>query len=138
MMVGKERTSVWVFAMAGMMLVGAPILVGADNESEPLEMIKKAVSEKKAILVDVREKEEWNDGHLEDAKSLPLSLLRKGVNQEELSKQLPKDKVIYCHCAAGRRTPAAAKILKQHGYDVRPLKSGYDALVEFGFATAPK
>lgn len=113
-------------------------LLASDNAVESLATIKTAVSEKKAILVDVREKDEWNAGHLQNARSLPLSQLRAGVKQEELSKYLPKDKVIYCHCAAGRRAIPAAKILKECGYDVRPLKAGYDTLVEFGFATANK
>lgn len=58
--------------------------------------------------------------------------------KEELAKVLPKDKVIYLHCAAGGRSLQAAGILKKQGYDVRPLKSGLDALLDACFPAAKR
>jgi phage shock protein E len=110
----------------------------AEHTKDSLETVKKAVADNKAVLLDVREKAEWDQGHLRDAKFLALSALRRGVKAEELARLLPKDKVIYCHCASGRRCLQAADILKKSGYDVRPLKAGYDELVESGFAPAAK
>jgi rhodanese-related sulfurtransferase len=48
----------------------------------------------------------------------------------------PKDKIIYCHCRSGRRCLTAADILKKQGYDVRPLKAGYEDLLKAGFPQA--
>jgi phage shock protein E len=112
--------------------------LAAEHTKDSSETVKKAVADKKAVLLDVREKAEWDEGHLRDAKLLPLSDLRKGVKVEDLMRVLPKDKVIYCHCASGRRCLAAADILKKNGYDVRPLKSGFMALLKEGFAPASK
>jgi len=68
-----------------------------------------------------------------------LSTLR-GVPSEELaatvSKQIPRDKIIYCHCRAGGRALVAASILERLGYDIRPLRSGFRTLVEDGFEKA--
>jgi phage shock protein E len=119
--------------------LGCATLTGlaAEHTKDSLDAVKKAVADDKAVLLDVREKDEWDDGHLRDAKFLALSALR-GAKADDLVRVLPKDKVIYCHCASGRRCLQAADILKKNGYDVRPLKSGYKDLVKSGFSAAPK
>lgn len=106
------------------------------HTKDSLATVQRGVAEQKAVLIDVREKEEWDDGHLRDARLLPLSALEKGVPQDDLAKFLPPGKVIYLHCAAGGRCVKAATILKKQGYDVRPLKPDFDALLEAGFSAA--
>jgi phage shock protein E len=119
--------------------MGCAIVPGmaAEHTKDSLDTVKKAVADDKAVLLDVREKGEWDDGHLRDAKFLALSELR-GAKADDVAKVLPKDKIIYCHCASGMRCLRAADILKKNGYDVRPLKSGYADLVKSGFPAAPK
>lgn len=112
--------------------------LSAEHTKDSLDTVKKAVADDKATLLDVREKAEWDRGHLRDAKFLALSALRRGVEADKLAQVLPKDKVIYCHCASGGRCLQAADILKKKGYDVRPLKAGYEELVKSGFAPAAK
>lgn len=53
--------------------------------------MKKAIADGKAVLIDVREKDEWDDGHLKDAKLLPLTSLKGGANADDVSKVAPKD-----------------------------------------------
>jgi rhodanese-related sulfurtransferase len=110
--------------------------VAAEHTKDSLETVKKRMKEKKALLVDVREEKEWKAGHLQDARLLPLSRLEKGIDAEKLAKILPKNKVIYLHCASGGRCLPAADILKKQGYDVRSLKAGYKQLLEAGFTKA--
>jgi phage shock protein E len=105
----------------------------AEHTPDSLETVKKNVKEGKAVLVDVREAGEWQDGHLKDAKHLALSDLRAGVPAEKLKKTITPGSVVYLHCASGKRCLAAADILKKQGYDVRPLKAGYEALLSNGF-----
>ena len=107
-----------------------------EHTKDSLDTVKKALAEKKAVLIDVREKSEWDKGHLKDASLLPLSSLKEKELPKDLAKLLPKDKVAYLHCAAGVRCVAAAEILRKHGYDVRPLKDGYKSLLEKGFPKA--
>jgi phage shock protein E len=107
---------------------------------DPLVMVQKRLADETAVLIDVREQGEWEAGHLFQAKLVPLSQLQGGVGQAEyaatLAESLPKDKVIYCHCRSGGRVLIAAPILRDMGYDVRPLKAGYADLVEAGFSNA--
>ncbi len=107
-------------------------LQAAEHTKDTLETIQKATVAKEAILLDVREEDEWKAGHVKGATFLPLSKLKES-DQASVLKKLPKDKVIYTHCRAGRRSVAAAELLEKWGYDVRPLKPGYEDLVKFGF-----
>jgi rhodanese-related sulfurtransferase len=103
---------------------------------DSLETVKQRLNDKSAVLVDVRETSEWNDGHVAGAISLPNSSLQKGLDPAALLKIVPKDKVIYTHCFAGKRSLAAAEELSKRGYDVRPLKPGIKELLDAGFPKA--
>ena len=111
----------------------AGVAVAAEHTKDSLEAVQQAVADQKAVLVDVREPDEWNQGHLSGARSLPLSSLEQSIKPEALAKLLPKNKIIYVHCLSGGRCLTAADILAPLGYDVRPLKPGYQALVAAGF-----
>jgi len=126
---------------AGGFLLAALILApssafAAEHTSDSPATVKRGLTEQKAVLVDVREKKEWEAGHLQDAQLLSLSALERGFEQGDVRRVLPKDKVIYLHCASGRRCLKAADILKKQGYDVRPLKPGYADLLKAGFSSA--
>ena len=96
--------------------------------------MKKNLKTGKAVLLDVREQKEWDAGHVKLARLFPLSKAKKEKDLDELLKSLPKDKVIYTYCRAGNRALVCGEILKKHGFDVRPLKAGYQDLVDAGFA----
>ncbi|MSR55771.1 MAG: rhodanese-like domain-containing protein [Gemmataceae bacterium] len=82
----------------GVMVVGLAGLPSparaADHTKDTLDAVKKAVADNKAVLLDVREKSEWDDGHLKDAKLLPLSVLTAGPKAEDVAKIGPKDKIV--------------------------------------------
>ena len=114
-------------------LLATPVLLlAAEHTKDTLEAVKKATADKTAVLVDVREAEEWKAGHVKEATFLPLSELKE-ANAEAVAKKLPKDKIIYTHCRAGRRSVAAAELLEKMGYDVRPLKPGFEDIIKAGF-----
>ena len=108
----------------------------AEHTKDSLKVVQENVEAKKAVLVDVREKSEWNAGHIQGAVFLPLSELNAGIDEKQLVKRLPKGKIIYTHCVVGKRSLAAAKILEKLGYELRPLKAGYKELLEAGFKKA--
>lgn len=115
------------------------LLVAQDaltHTKESLAAVKDNVKANKAIIVDVREQNEWDAGHLKGAVLLPMSKLNKDEQLAELLKLLPKDKIIYTHCKAGGRALMCGDILKKQGYDVRPLKPGYQDLIGAGFEKA--
>ena len=107
----------------------------AEHTKDSLDTVKKALEEKKAVIVDVRELDEWEEGHLQAARHLPMSSLKQ-IDTEAVAKVLPKDKVVYLHCQAGGRCLKAAALLEPLGYDIRPLKPGYPDLVGAGFPAA--
>lgn len=116
------------------LLFGLPsALNAAEHTNDSPDKVKKAVTEDKAVLIDVRERREWDAGHLKEAKLVPLSLLDGQAKPDELEKLLPKNKVIYLHCKSGGRCLLAADLLEKQGYEVRPLKEGYEDLLKNGF-----
>jgi len=117
----------------GLVLGAASGTAIAEHTKDSLDVVKQAVAQQKAVIVDVREPDEWQEGHLNGAALLPLSVLERGVPPQELAKILPKDRIIYCYCLAGGRCMEAAEMLKPLGYDVRALKPGYPQLVKAGF-----
>jgi rhodanese-related sulfurtransferase len=99
---------------------------------DSLETVKNNLDLKKAILLDVREKEEWDEGRLKRARLVPFSKIQEGLKPDTF----PKDKVIYLHCRSGRRSLIAQELLKKEGYDARSLKQGYEELLQAGFQKA--
>ncbi len=118
----------------------APAFEADSQAKESLDDVRQDLAAKRAVLVDVREQKEWDRGHLQDAQLVPLSQLNRSVGdatfKEELAKRVPKDRIVYCHCAKGVRAAMAGDVLKKLGYDVRPLKAGFDELREAGFPVA--
>ena len=68
--------------------------------------------EKNAIVIDVRTVEEFEDGHVQGSKNIPLNQI--GARIEEIKKY---GKPIITCCRSGARSGSAATILKQHGMD---------------------
>jgi len=124
-----------LFAATLGLLAAGPTRADEHTRDTP-EQVKKALADQKAVLIDVREQKEWDAGHLKDAALLPLSKLKAGVPADELDKKLPKGKVVYLHCKSGGRCLTAADVLKGKGYDVRPVKEGYEDLLKAGFPKA--
>ena len=108
------------------------------HTKDTVDTVKKNVKAGKAVIVDVREQDEWDETHIKGAIHIPKSKLEVATEIEALLKKIPKDKVIYTHCRAGRRALACGEILKKHGYDVRPLKPGIQELLDAGLEKAEK
>ena len=81
-------------------------------------------------LVDVREKEEYREGHLDGAISLPRGFLEIRVEQEVPDKSRP----VIAYCAGGTRSLLAARQLKDMGYqNVISMSGGYSAWKGAGY-----
>jgi putative heme-binding domain-containing protein len=110
-------------------------LTSTGHTVDSLDIVRRAIDGNTAVLLDVREQEEWNEGHLAQARLVPLSSLKNGSLESVLA-ALPRDKPVYLHCRSGRRVLACAELLQGKGLDIRPLKDGYDGLVSAGFKKA--
>jgi rhodanese-related sulfurtransferase len=74
-----------------------------------------------AVVVDVREPDEYTRGHVPDAIMMPLATVP--VRYPEL----PRDRPLYLVCAVGARSMQAAQYLTQLGFDARNVAGGtYD------------
>ena len=132
----KTVHTIGIAAITALTLVVS--VFAAEHTKDSLKAVKENVEAKKAILTDVRDKSEWDKGHVEGAVFLPLTDLQAGVDPKVLAEKLPKGKIVYTHCVVGKRSLAAGEILQKLGYDVRPLKAGYEELLEAGFKKAKK
>jgi len=84
----------------------------------------------KHLLLDVREKDEYREGHLEGAVSLPRGFLEIKVESTVPDKSTP----LVAYCAGGVRSLLAAKALKEMGYeDVISMAGGYTAWKTAGY-----
>lgn len=119
----------FLFALASV----STLTMAVDHTSDSLETVKERVKEKKAVLVDVRDLVEWNAGHVRGAVHMPFRDLQDKLDAEKLREKLDKNVIVYTYCVVGFRSLKAGGILEKAGYDVRPLKPGYEELLKAGF-----
>ena len=70
------------------------------------------------FLLDVRQPEEFRQGHIAGAKLISLGELDSRI------KEVPHDREIVCICASGHRSVTAVQILKPAGYTASSLQNG--------------
>lgn len=88
------------------------------KEIRPDELLSKLEKGEKLQLIDVREVEEWNAGHLKEAKLVPLGFLP--YRLEELDKETP----LIMICRSGARSHRACEYLQELGFDATNLVGG--------------
>tara|TARA_B100001121_G_C18301905_1_gene440107 strand:- start:149 stop:475 length:327 start_codon:yes stop_codon:yes gene_type:complete len=71
------------------------------------ELIKKG-----ALIIDVREKDEFDNFHIENAYLIPLSQ----ISSSKILEINPDKEIILIHCKSGVRSKQAAKILADQNY----------------------
>ncbi len=83
-----------------------------------------------AVLLDVREREEYREGHLKGSVPLPRGFLEMRVEELVPDKQSP----VVAYCAGGVRSLIAARTLKELGYEnVTSMAGGYTAWKNAGY-----
>jgi rhodanese-related sulfurtransferase len=74
-----------------------------------------------ALLLDVRETDEWQAGHAPDARHLPMREVPARIGE------IPNDRRIVTICRSGGRSRAVAEALLGAGYDVVNVAGGMHA-----------
>ena len=75
------------------------------------EWVEKYRGTSDAVLLDVRTKEEFDEGHIPDSINLSVQYISKA---EELIKE--KGTALFVYCRSGRRSGNATVFLKRMGY----------------------
>ena len=85
-----------------------------------------------AIIVDVRDKDEWDEAHIPGATHMSRSTIELDI-EEKISDQ---NAMIICHCGGGGRSALAAETLQKMGYkNVRSMAGGLKAWKAAGLPT---
>ncbi|WP_026895814.1 FAD-dependent oxidoreductase [Clostridiisalibacter paucivorans] len=90
-------------------LVALNILNGQFRQI-PVYKVRELV-ENDAFIIDVREEDEYAEGHLKNAINIPLSQFRDRLDE------IPKDKPVYLHCRSSQRSYNALMALQHLGYE---------------------
>ena len=81
--------------------------------------LESPLSFKEKFNIDVRSKEEFNEGHIDGFINIPLDKIRENINK------IDKNKIIILNCLSAIRSYNAARILFQKGFDCYHLVAGY-------------
>jgi rhodanese-related sulfurtransferase len=76
-------------------------------------------------LLDVRTIEEYKEGHLRDARLIPLQTLSSNLHMLKAD----KNKKIIVYCRSGNRSVSASRILESHGFIPLNVKGGIIQLI---------
>jgi rhodanese-related sulfurtransferase len=79
-----------------------------------------------AMLLDVREADEWQAGHAPVAVHLPMSTISGRAGE------LPTDRQIICVCHLGQRSAMVADALRRAGWDAVNLSGGMESWAAAG------
>jgi NADPH-dependent 2,4-dienoyl-CoA reductase/sulfur reductase-like enzyme/rhodanese-related sulfurtransferase len=70
-------------------------------------------------IVDVRDPDEFENGHVPGAINLPLNQVRQRLDE------LPRDREVWLYCGVGQRAYYATRVLMQNGFRVKNLPGGF-------------
>jgi rhodanese-related sulfurtransferase len=85
----------------------------------PEEVAERLARGEKLNLVDVRERDEWQDGHIAEARLIPMSELTNRL--DELNAD---DEPMVILCRSGNRSTRVCDYLDQQGYSVINMTGG--------------
>ncbi len=103
---------------------------GQIKEMTPEEVLERLKAGEPWALLDVREQNEWDEGHIEDAHFIPRGFLEIRV-EKTLSE---RDKPLVVYCAGGVRSAMAAKTLHDMGYsNVVSMSGGFSRWRELDY-----
>ena len=93
------------------------------------EQIKSWREDDSAVIVDVREQNEWDESHIPGAVLLPLSTFDPAALPD------PGDKHLVFHCRSGRRCGMASEKMVEAGYagQIKRMEGGFLAWDAAGY-----
>ena len=120
-------------SLLGLAGVSGAAAQDVEYTTESLDSIRQQVENGEAVLLDVREVDEWNQGYIRQALLVATSEFRDADTITEAIGKLSKEKPIFCHCKKGGRAMMISGMLAKQGFDIRPMKQSYKQIVASGF-----
>jgi adenylyltransferase/sulfurtransferase len=94
-----------------------------------IDEARRMIEKPGAVLVDVRESDEWRDGHIAQAVGIPRGFLELRIEARVPDRKTP----IIVQCASGTRSLLAARTLAELGYEnVYSMIGGFNAWKDRG------
>ncbi len=84
------------------------------------------VIDRGGFVLDVREQDEWDQGHVPNAHHIPMNEVPENLDR------LDDGARIFVICRSGRRSMNVANLLEAQGYDVVSVAGGTDGWAESG------
>lgn len=109
--------SIGIDHLAGVVKASNLELIDQYDEVTPAEL--EHYLEKGAVLLDVRNRTEWDAGHIPGATHMMLGTIEQRVAE------IPKGKPIIVQCQSGARSAIGTSILRRHGIEAINLVGGY-------------
>ena len=103
-----------------LLLIMISIIVFSSIGCQKEEKKERMTIEKKPIIIDVRTKEEYEEGHIKGAINIPYDQIDENI-------KLDKTQKLKVYCKSGKRSAIAYEKLKELGYDVDDL-GAYDTI----------
>jgi len=97
-----------------------PMVRGANAGSLTAQGAVQLINRERAVVVDVREPEEFAAGHVTGAKNVPLNQLEQKLPAAVKNKSLP----LLLVCATGARAQRAVATAKKLGYELAQAVAG--------------
>ena len=130
------QQNIWLVLLAafsGIMLI-LPIIRGklSGALSADTTQAVQLINHQDAMILDVREANEFAAGHIANARHIPFGQLAAGLKPLEKH----KDKTIVVNCRSGSRSAMACGVLRKNGFtQVYNLKGGIMAWEQAGLPT---
>lgn len=93
----------------------------------PQEYKQAIQNDPSAIVLDVRQPQEYKMGHIKGA--ILINVLDEPLFEQEI-KKLDKNKIYYLYCRSGKRSNKAALKMQKMGFKVWELKGGIKSWTE--------
>jgi rhodanese-related sulfurtransferase len=135
----NARRFLWTFGILALVLVTLLSACSSTSQKDAAAVeLPKEISvsqaydlrEAGAFILDVREPDEWQQGHIPDATLIPLGELQSRVDE------LPSDQEIVVVCRSGNRSASGRDILTKAGFDqVTSMDGGMNEWSAAGYPT---
>ncbi len=130
-----QQNLMWVMiaVSSGGLLIFHTLRLGGSGISAAEATLK--LNREDALVIDVRETNEWDRGHIANSRHIALGQLGKRMHEIEKFKARP----VIVVCASGNRSSSACGALKKAGFEkVFNLSGGIGAWSEAGLPTTAK